>query len=69
MPQRLAKLIPKLRAFGITVEPASKHFKAWRGEGRAYTIPAHNGTKTELPDKYIKGLCKHFDLDPKELID
>jgi len=28
-----------------------------------YPIPAHNGLKTEIDDKYIRKFCQHFGLD------
>jgi hypothetical protein len=64
---RLQQLKKWLREYDVTIETASRHFMARRGDGRGYTIPAHNGLKTEVPDKYLKALCKHFGIDPSEL--
>lgn len=68
MPARLGKLRKALDAFGVEVsEPGSgSHWKA-QANGKTYTIPAHNGPKTELSDVYINGVCRAFDIDPKEL--
>jgi len=67
MPMRLSKLEQWLKQHGITVATGSKHFQARKDGFSMYPIPAHNGLKTEIPDKYLKGLCKHFKIDPKLL--
>lgn len=33
----------------------------------SYPIPLHNGLKTEVSDKYIKGLCRAFGLAFEDL--
>jgi predicted RNA binding protein YcfA (HicA-like mRNA interferase family) len=57
-----------IEAFGCTVEEPSKgsHWKI-RNCGKAYTIPAHNGLKTELSDVYVKGVCRALGLSYDEL--
>jgi hypothetical protein len=67
MPMRLSKLGQWLKQHNIVIAPASKHFAARKDGFPVYPIPAHNGLKTEIPDKYLKGLCKHFGIDPKTL--
>ena len=56
MPARLKDLARVLREYGADVEEGGgKH--NWRvsvpGKG-IYTIPAHNGMKTEIPNEYVK---------------
>jgi len=37
------------------------------GKGHSYPLPLHHGTKTELSDVYIRGLCRALALDYEEL--
>ena len=67
MPMRLRNFVDWLKDYGVTVEPASRHFAARREGYSVYPIPAHNGLKTEIPNKYLKGCCKHFEIDPSKL--
>jgi hypothetical protein len=73
MPERLSNLKRRLARQGIVVAPAGRHFKAAgvnaQGERRTYSIPAHNGDKTELSDVYIRGLARTFGLDVRTLYD
>lgn len=64
MPARLRDIKRVLTALGIAVEEPSSgsHWKA-SNDGKTYPIPASNGLKTEISDKYIKGLCRCFSLD------
>ena len=62
---RLAGIKRVAAKFGITIMPArsgSSHWRAW-ARGKSYPITAHNGLKTPIPDRYIVGLCRCFDLD------
>ena len=70
MPTRLTALARHLQQHGITVQRPRKgsHWKALRPGDRAYTLPSHNGAKTELDDKYVKGCCKHFGIDTGDLL-
>lgn len=72
MPARLAAIRRALLQYGIEIqEPASggSHYKATNLiNGRSYVLPAHNGLRTEIPDKYIKGLCRALDIDPRTFI-
>jgi hypothetical protein len=65
MPARLRDIISALKALGITVDEPKKgsHFMVRREGARPYPLSAHNGTKSEITDKYIRGLCTHFGLD------
>lgn len=63
---RLRDIVRALGEHNVVVEPATgggSHFKAKRPGARTYVIPAHNGDKTELDDKYVKALCKNFEID------
>lgn len=62
-------MVSALKAMGLTVDPApggGSHYRAVL-DGKVYPIPAHNGTKTEIADVYIKGVCRCFSLDYAEL--
>lgn len=63
MPAKFRKLIAVLAAWGVTVEKpkSGSHWKARYG-GKMYPIPAH-GMGTEVPDHYIRGVCRAFDYD------
>lgn len=64
MPGRAGDIAREVAKLGVTVGAGTKHFYKLSAPGlRCYTLPAHNGDKTELDDKYIKGLCKHFGLN------
>lgn len=69
MPGRLRDIKRALEARGVTVsEPSSgSHWWASYGSG-GYSIPAHNGLKTEIPDVYIRGLCRAFAIDFREFM-
>jgi hypothetical protein len=64
MPARLRDIIEMCNHFGVTVEPpkASSHWQAKKDGCRTFTIPAHNGERTEISDRYIRSLCRNFGL-------
>ena len=64
---RLHALEQWLKDYGVTVTTGSKHFQANKDGYPVYPIPAHNGRKTEVQNKYLKTMCKHFGIDPKNL--
>ena len=68
MPARLSALKRALESLGVEVlRPNSgSHWKALR-DGKTYPIAAHNAEKTEITDLYIRGVCRCFNLDEKEL--
>jgi hypothetical protein len=66
VPARLRDIERAAKLFGLEVLPPSggHPWKARRpSDGKTYPVPAHNGLKTEIPNVYIRGLCKAFDLD------
>ena len=67
MPARLRALCEVLRDFGVQGVSRTKGshciFHRPSGKGRPYPVPAHNGMKTEIPDVYIRGICRAFGLD------
>lgn len=70
MPARLRDIQRAVKALGIEVtSPRGPHpWKAHRkSDGVSYGIPAHNGLKTEISDKYIRGLCRAFGIDETQL--
>ncbi len=68
MPARLGDIVRALARFGVAVDEPSKgsHWKANKPGCRVYTLPAHNGKKTELDDKYIRGMCRALGIDEDE---
>lgn len=65
MPPRLRNIKAALREYDIEVVTGTKHYQARRGVD-VYPIPAHNGEKSEVPDVYIRGLCRRFNIDEAE---
>lgn len=65
MPCRLRDLRKAAREYGLECEEPSSgsHWKFRNAAGEAYTVPAHNGLKTEIGDEYINGLCRTFVID------
>ena len=68
MPARAKDIIRAFAQLGIHFEKPSKgsHWKARRGE-ISFTIPLHNGPKSEVGDIYIRSACRAFSVDEKEL--
>gem|GEM_PF-979195 len=68
MPARLTDIATLLLSYGVALEEPSKgsHWKLKRQAYRVYTIPAHNGRRSEIGDVYIRAMCRHFDIDVKE---
>lgn len=68
MPARLRDIRAVLERLGGTFdESGGKHnYKARMPGKRVYTIPAHRGWQTEVPDCYVNGLCHNFGLDKDE---
>jgi hypothetical protein len=47
----------------VLEEGGGKHnWRFTRPERRPYTVPAHNGLRTEISWKYIQGLCRAMDI-------
>jgi predicted RNA binding protein YcfA (HicA-like mRNA interferase family) len=69
MPARLRDIARALGKLGSRLEKpkTGSHWKAFAPGGQMYTLPAHNGEKTEIGDKYIKGLCRALGIDEAEL--
>lgn len=67
MPMRLRTLKGWLEQRDISVATGTRHFQARKDGYAMFPIPAHNGLKSEIPNKYLKALCRHFGIDPSEL--
>ena len=70
MPARYAKLRAALAKLGVRVSERSgkgSHVVVDDGKGHSYPLPLHHGTKTELSEVYVRGLCRALDLDYEEL--
>jgi hypothetical protein len=68
MPARMGDIVRAARRMGIEVEEgqATSHWKFRRGMYRPYPIPAHNGLKQEISDKYIRAMCRALGLSEDE---
>lgn len=68
MPARLGDIVRALGSLGVRVDEPSKgsHWKAQKAGCRVYTLPAHNGKKTQIDDKYIRAMCRSLGLDEDE---
>lgn len=66
MPAKFRTLVAALIQWGATVDKPSKgsHRKVRYGD-RVYVIPAH-AMGSEVPDVYIRGVCKAFGFDYAE---
>lgn len=69
MPPRLREIVKAVKQFDVEIEKpkSGSHWKARREGYQMYPIPAHNGLKTEIPDKYIAGMCRALGIDEAEL--
>jgi hypothetical protein len=69
MPARLRETIRACSKLGIAVEQpnSGSHWKARNALGTLYTIPAHNGERTEISDTYVRGLCRSLGIDYDEM--
>jgi len=57
-------------AHGATlVESGGKHNFRFTKQNKTYTVPAHNGMKTEIAWKYIQGLCRNLDIPTSAFTD
>lgn len=67
MPARFSDIERAAGTFGILVAKGGKHNKKLvRAGSRCYTIPAHNGGRSEISDVYIAGLCRNFQIEEAE---
>jgi hypothetical protein len=69
MPARLRDIARVcVNYFGLEVEKPSSgsHWKL-KSAKCTYPVPAHNAEKTEIADKYIKGLCRAHEIDYAEM--
>jgi hypothetical protein len=64
-PRRLSDVASVAAHYGCTLESSGGGKHNWRftkpGK-RPYTVPAHNGMRTEISWKYIQGLCRNMDI-------
>lgn len=65
MPARLRDIARVLATFGGRIEEpnSGSHWKAYSKDGLLYPIPAGNGMRTEIGDKYIRIMCRTFQID------
>lgn len=62
MPIRFRDLIAYFKTYGIEAVTGTRHWKLTREGTRPFTIPAHGGGHSEIPDHYVKAACKHFGI-------
>ena len=70
MPMRLSELLERLKPHGVTCEKPSSgsHWKLRKPGYRVYTVPAHNGLREELPDRYLRAACRALGIDRDVLL-
>lgn len=69
MPRRLADIRPELALLLCSIDSGKgSHLKVRRAGMRPYTLPCHNGERTELSDLYLKGLARALGLDQQYFI-
>jgi hypothetical protein len=63
-PRRLGDVARIAASHGcVLAEGGGKHNWRFTKPGkRPFTVPAHNGMKTEISWKYIQGLCRNMDV-------
>lgn len=68
MPVRARDLIRELGQLGFKIEEPSRG-SHWviRRERLAFVLPLHNALKSEVPDVYVRKLCRLFGLDEQAL--
>lgn len=68
MPARLRDVAKALRSYGGDVsDTGGRHnYKATMPGFRVFPIPAHRGMHSEIPDVYIRGVCRAFGIDEAE---
>jgi hypothetical protein len=68
MPARLREIRRAALSYGIQIEEPSSgsHWHCRLPGKRLYTIPAHNGVRTEIDDNYVRGFCRHFSINYDE---
>ncbi len=68
MPYRLREVNRVARGMGLNVAQsnATSHWKYSRPGHRCGVITAHNGEREEIPDQYIRNMCRTTGLDVTE---
>ena len=70
MPARLSAIKRAITDLnkGFTLEPPRSGGSHWKvvGPSGCYPIPAHNGLKEQIPDQYIRALCRFIGEDFSE---
>lgn len=71
MPARLREFVAAAGHFGFELDDSKKGkhcYKLRRPGERPYTVPAHNGLKTEIGDEYLKAFCRQYGIDLSEFL-
>lgn len=69
MPAKLSDIKRAVVALGHALEAPRAGGSHWKVRGRGggcYPIPAHNGLKEQIPDPYIRGLCRFLGVEFEE---
>jgi len=70
VPARYTRLRAALAKLGVRISERpgkGSHVVVDDGKGHTYPLPLHHGTKTELSDVYVRGLCRALEIDYQEL--
>jgi hypothetical protein len=71
VPCRLRDLRKRAGDYGVELVADGKGPHPWkfkRTGDRNYPIPAHKGLNTEVPDEYVRGLCRNFNIDRDDFL-
>jgi hypothetical protein len=68
VPARFSAIKREVQALGFTLEPPRGGGSHWKvmGPRGCFPIPAHNGLKGQVPDRYIQSLCRFLGVDFEE---
>jgi predicted RNA binding protein YcfA (HicA-like mRNA interferase family) len=70
MPAKMSRFAAVAEEYGFSLDPnKGKHNVKLRRDGeRPYTVPCHNGMKTEISDHYIKAFCRQYAINRDEFV-
>lgn len=70
MPARFRDIKRALLGMGFAVDSpdGGSHWKVRDRAGKLYPLPCHNGERSEITDKYLRALCRTFDIDYNDFL-
>ena len=70
MPYRVSEIEAVLARYGVLLDSKAgkgSHMMFRRAGFPSYTVPAHNGRRTEVTDLYIRRMARQLGLDPDDV--